>query len=94
MRRGATDYYATFDHLAGRYGIIVNTVSASVDINAHLHLLAVNGALVNVGVPPRPVEVDIANLMRARRSIAGSIIGGDCVDAGNAGLLRRAQDRR
>src|SRR3982750_451925 len=59
LRLGATDYYATsdpdtFEQLAGRFDLIVNTVSASIDVDAYLGLLAVDGTLVNVGAPPAP----------------------------------------
>ena len=57
LRLGADHYFATsdpdtFEALAGRFDLIVNTVSASIDVNAHLGLLAVDGTLVNVGAPP------------------------------------------
>ena len=57
LRLGADDYFATsdpdtFEQLAGRFDLIVNTVSASIDVDAYLGLLAVDGTLVNVGAPP------------------------------------------
>jgi uncharacterized zinc-type alcohol dehydrogenase-like protein len=81
LRLGADHYFATsdpgtFEQLAGRFDLIVNTVSASVDVNAYLGLLAVDGTLVNVGAPPAPLSVNAMSLMVARRSLAGSIIGG------------------
>ena len=81
LRLGADDYYATSDpdtfaELAGRFDLIVNTVSAGLDVNAYLGLLAVDGTLVNVGAPPEPVSVDLSSLIGARRSFAGSMIGG------------------
>jgi uncharacterized zinc-type alcohol dehydrogenase-like protein len=81
LRLGADDYFATsdpdtFEQLAGRFDLIVNTVSASLDVNAYLGLLAVDGTLVNVGAPPEPVSVDLSSLIGARRSFAGSMIGG------------------
>jgi uncharacterized zinc-type alcohol dehydrogenase-like protein len=36
----------------------------------------VDGTLVNVGAPPEPVSVDLSSLIGARRSFAGSMIGG------------------
>jgi uncharacterized zinc-type alcohol dehydrogenase-like protein len=81
LRLGAGDYFATsdpgtFDELAGRFDLIVNTVSASIDVNAYLGLLAVDGTLVNVGAPPEPLAVNVMALIGARRSFAGSMIGG------------------
>jgi alcohol dehydrogenase (NADP+) len=81
LRLGADHYYATsdettFEDLAGTFDLIVNTVSAKVDVNAYLSLLAVGGALVNVGAPPEPLAVNAFALIGGRRSFAGSLIGG------------------
>ncbi|MEI5672192.1 MULTISPECIES: NAD(P)-dependent alcohol dehydrogenase [unclassified Nocardioides] len=81
LRLGADDYFATsdpatFDQLAGRFDLIINTVSASIDVNAYLRLLAVDGTLVNVGAPAEPLPVHAMSLISGRRSFAGSMIGG------------------
>ena len=81
LRLGATDYHATsdpgtFSQLAGRFHLIVNTVSAPIDVDAYLSLLAVDGALVNVGAPAEPLSVDAMSLIGGRRTFAGSMIGG------------------
>ena len=81
LRLGADHYYATSDEdtftsLAGRFDLIINTVSASIDINAHLQLLRLDGALVNVGAPAEPLPVQAFSLILGRRSFAGSMIGG------------------
>ena len=81
LRLGADDYFATsdpgtFEQLAGRFDLIVNTVSASIDLDAYLGLLAVDGTLVNVGAPAEPLSVNVFSLIGARRSFAGSMIGG------------------
>ncbi|MGN6300293.1 MAG: NAD(P)-dependent alcohol dehydrogenase [Angustibacter sp.] len=81
LRLGADAYYATsdpgtFEQLANRFDLIINTVSAPVDLNAYLGLLAVDGTMVNVGAPPEPLSVDVFSLIGARRSFAGSMIGG------------------
>ncbi len=81
LRLGANEYYATsdpgtFEHLAGRFDLIINTVSARIDLDAYLGLLAVDGTLVNVGVPAEPLSVNVFSLIGARRSFAGSMIGG------------------
>jgi uncharacterized zinc-type alcohol dehydrogenase-like protein len=80
-RLGADHYFATsdpetFEQLAGRFDLIVNTVSAAIDANAYLRLLAVDGALVNVGAPPTPYSVDPMSLIYGRHTLAGSMIGG------------------
>ncbi|HMJ36349.1 MAG TPA: NAD(P)-dependent alcohol dehydrogenase [Baekduia sp.] len=81
LRLGADHYHATsdpstFEELAGRFDLIINTVSAKVDINAFLGLLAVDGALVNVGAPAEALPVNVFSLLPKRRAFAGSMIGG------------------
>ena len=81
LRLGADDYRATsdpdtFEALAGRFDLIVNTVSAAIDLDAYLGLLAVDGTLVNVGAPAEPLSLHATSLIGARRSFAGSMIGG------------------
>ncbi|SLJ90603.1 NAD(P)-dependent alcohol dehydrogenase [Arthrobacter sp. P2b] len=81
LRLGATSYYATsdpstFEQLAGSFDLIINTVSASIDISSYLQLLTLDGALVNVGAPAEPLPVNAFALITGRRSFAGSMIGG------------------
>ena len=80
LRLGADAYFATgdpdtFKQLASRFDLIVNTVSAPIDINAYLALLALDGTLVNVGAPPEPLPIKVFGLFGNRRSFAGSGIG-------------------
>ena len=67
---------ATFKQLASQFDLIVNTVSAPIDVDAYLGLLAVDGTLVNVGAPPGAISVNAMSLIGGRRSFAGSMIGG------------------
>jgi uncharacterized zinc-type alcohol dehydrogenase-like protein len=81
LRLGADAYFATSDpetfaQLAGRFDLIVNTVSAAIDVDAYLSLLAVDGALVNVGAPAEPLSLNVMSLIGHRRTYAGSMIGG------------------
>ena len=81
LRLGAGSYYATsdpgtFEQLAGTFDLIINTVSASIDISSYLQLLTLDGALVNVGAPAEPLPVNAFALIMGRRSFAGSMIGG------------------
>ncbi|MER7540622.1 NAD(P)-dependent alcohol dehydrogenase [Streptomyces sp. NPDC097704] len=80
LRLGADHYHATsdpdtFTALAGRFDLIVNTVSADIDTNAYLGLLTVDGAMVNVGAAPGPMTVN-GFLLGSRRVLTGSMIGG------------------
>jgi alcohol dehydrogenase (NADP+) len=80
LKLGADGYYATsddatFDHLADRFDLIINTVSAKLQIGRILGLLATDGALVNLGAPPEPLPVPVFPLLFQRRTFAGSAIG-------------------
>lgn len=81
LRLGADQFHATsdpgtFDVLAGTFDLIINTVSAAIDISSYLQLLSLDGALVNVGAPAEPLPVNAFALIMGRRSFAGSAIGG------------------
>lgn len=81
LKLGADDYFATndpatFDTLTGRFDLILNTVSAQINVDAYLSLLRVDGTLVNVGLPPEPSQYHVFSLIGSRRSIAGSNVGG------------------
>jgi alcohol dehydrogenase (NADP+) len=80
-RFGATDVRATSDdstfaELAGTFDLILNTVSAGIDIDAFVALLAVDGTLVTVGLPDGPYNINASQLMMRRRRLAGTVIGG------------------
>ena len=81
LRYGAKAHFATkdpstFEELAGSFELIINTVSAKLDMAAYLGLLQVDGTLVNVGAPSEPLEVPAFALIPRRLSWAGSAIGG------------------
>lgn len=78
---GADDYFATSDPETfranrGRFDLIINTVSADLDIDRYLSLLALNGSMVFVGLPEKPQTFGVFSLVGGRRSLAGSNIGG------------------
>ncbi|MCV7077164.1 NAD(P)-dependent alcohol dehydrogenase [Mycobacterium szulgai] len=81
LRLGASNYYATsdpdtFKKLRGSFDLILNTVSANLDLNQYLNLLDVDGTLVELGIPEHPMEVPAFALALMRRSLSGSNIGG------------------
>lgn len=81
LRLGADEYYATSDpetfrKLRGRFDLILNTVSANLDMGAYLSLLATDGTLVELGAPEKPLVVPFFPLAAYRRSLSGSLIGG------------------
>ena len=61
---------------AGSFDFILDCVAAEHDINAYLALLKVDGALVQVGAPEKPLPVHVFSLIPQRRTFAGSMIGG------------------
>ena len=94
LRLGADHSYATSDAdifatLAGIFDLIINTVSADLDLDAYLGPLGAVGVLVNVGAPAKPFA-DAFSLLTNGRSITGSMIGGSR-NPGDARLRRRAR---
>lgn len=81
LKLGADHYYATsdpdtFEKLGESFDLIINTVSAKINMDAYLGLLNLDGTLVNVGAPAEPLSLSAINLIGRRRSFAGSMIGG------------------
>ncbi|MBL7235515.1 NAD(P)-dependent alcohol dehydrogenase [Novacetimonas hansenii] len=80
-RLGAHDAVLSTDpeqmkRFASRVDMLLDTVSAKHDVNMYLQLLAIDGSLVLVGLPPEPLEVGAFNVVVGRRSFSGSNIGG------------------
>jgi len=65
-----------FAKYAGTFDVILNTVSAELDINQYLNLLKLDGTLVVIGLPGKPYSVHVGSLLNGRKSIGGSMIGG------------------
>jgi uncharacterized zinc-type alcohol dehydrogenase-like protein len=81
LRLGAKHYYATSDRdtfkkLRSSFDLILNTVSANLNLGDYLQLLDVDGTLVELGIPEHPMKVPAFPLALARRSLSGSNIGG------------------
>jgi uncharacterized zinc-type alcohol dehydrogenase-like protein len=62
--------------LAGKFDFILDTVSAAHDLNVYLNMLRREGALVLVGAPEQPLEVQAFSVITNGRTLAGSMIGG------------------
>lgn len=58
------------------FDLILNTVSAEIDLEPYLQLLDTDGTLVVIGLPGKPYAISAGTLLDGRRSIAGSMIGG------------------
>ncbi len=67
---------AQMKKLSSHFDIIVNTISADHDYENYLRLLAVSGKMIVVGLPSRAPVVNPFELIKNRRSIVGSMIGG------------------
>jgi uncharacterized zinc-type alcohol dehydrogenase-like protein len=81
LRLGASNYYATADpdtfrKLRSSFDLILNTVSANLDLGDDLNLLDVDGTLIELGIPEHPMPVPAFALALMRRSLSGSNIGG------------------
>jgi uncharacterized zinc-type alcohol dehydrogenase-like protein len=78
---GADNFYATSDRdtfkkLKGYFDLMINTVSVELDLDRYMKLLALDGTMVIVGLPEKKFQVGAFPLANARRSLAGSVIGG------------------
>jgi uncharacterized zinc-type alcohol dehydrogenase-like protein len=80
-RLGAHQFALTSDEATMKkqknyFDFIIDTVSATHDINSYLDLLKRDGTLILVGVPPKPLELHAFGVIPKRRRVAGSMIGG------------------
>jgi alcohol dehydrogenase (NADP+) len=62
--------------LRGYFGLIINTLSVEIDWNRYLSLLSLDGTMVVVGIREKETMLGVTPLVIARRSLAGSVIGG------------------
>ena len=81
LAMGADHFVVTKDPdvltpLKSSFDLILNTVSAELDINLYLDLIKLDGTLVVIGLPGKPYAVEAGGLLAKRRSLAGSMIGG------------------
>lgn len=81
-RFGATEWIATKEDPEalkkhrGSFDLILNTVSAHIDVRTYMATLRPHGAMVLLGLPTEALEVNAANLILGRKSLTGSNIGG------------------
>ena len=81
LRMGAKEFLVIKDNedlkpLSRRFDLVLNTVSALIDINAYLGILKIDGTLVVIGLPDAPYSVKAGALLDGRKSLTGSMIGG------------------
>lgn len=65
-----------FQQNANYFDLIINTISsADINIANYFGLLNLDGTMVSVGAPDKPISVNVFPLILMRRSYAGSVIG-------------------
>ena len=80
-RLGAEGFVSTnrpgaLDTLAGKFDLLLDTVSAPHDLQPELQILKNFGTLVFVGLSPSPIPLDVGGLIFGSKRMAGSLIGG------------------
>lgn len=81
MRLGAHHFLYSGDEQQmkdhrNHFDVIMNAVSADIDVVPYLNLLGLDGTMALVGAPPKPLQVPAFALFDQRRTLAGSMIGG------------------
>lgn len=76
-RLGATDFLLVGKDEKNnrRFDIMLNTISAEIEIEPYLQMLRIDGTMVCIGLPGKPYAVSAGTLLSSRRSLAGSMIG-------------------
>ena len=67
---------AAMQAAAGRFDLILSTISAKYAIDDYLALLRRDGHMVVVGLPDEPPRLAMGSLTHRRLSLSGSLIGG------------------
>ncbi len=80
LKMGAHHFVSTkdasvFERLAENFDLIINTISAEINMGDYFGLLKVDGSLVVVGLPEKPLSIHPFPLVMKRRSYAGSLMG-------------------
>ncbi len=81
LRMGAKNFVNTSDKevfrsLTSSFDLLLNTVSAPINLALYLNTLKRDATMVLLGIPDRPEMLPSFPLIGARRRIAGSLIGG------------------
>jgi uncharacterized zinc-type alcohol dehydrogenase-like protein len=64
------------DQHAGSFNFILDTISAPHDVAAYLAMLKIGGTLCMLGISPDPHLIPSSALIRGRKCLSGSLIGG------------------
>ena len=72
----STKEIGNLNKLEKQYDLLLNTVSADLDLEPYLQMLKLDGTLVVIGLPGKPYSINAGTLLGQRRALAGSMIGG------------------
>lgn len=80
MKMGAHHFVVTkdgsaFRQYANQFDLIINTVSAGINMGDYFNLLKLDATLVVVGIPDKPLAIHPFPLVMKRRNYSGSLIG-------------------
>ena len=66
----------SLEKLEKGFDLILNTVSAHLDLEPYLKMLKLDGTFVVIALPGKPYQVNVGTMLDQRRSLPGSMIGG------------------
>lgn len=72
----ATTAEGFFNEHRGEFDLIINTVSANIDVDRYLRLLKPHGVMAVVGLPPERQKLSFGSLIMGGKVLTGSNIGG------------------
>lgn len=72
----ATTEDGFFEEHAGEFDLILNTISAPIDLDSYLGLLKPRGILTTVGLPPEELGLHMGRLIGGGKVLTGNNIGG------------------
>jgi len=61
---------------AGKFDLVLNCIGVNHEIRPYLNLVAIDGTMCMLGVPPNSLQLHAFDVIGRRRSLAGSLIGG------------------
>jgi D-arabinose 1-dehydrogenase-like Zn-dependent alcohol dehydrogenase len=75
---------ANLKKLEKRYDLLLNTVSADIDLEPYLQMLKLDGTLVVIGLPGKPYAINAGTLLGQRRIIIWFNDRWNCSTSGDA----------
>ena len=81
LRMGASNFYTIkssedLKPLRRRFELLLNTISAPIDLNSYIETLKIDGSMAIIGLPDTPYSLRAGSLLDGRKSLTGSMIGG------------------